>query len=195
MPAKKGCTVWNKKEIDINLMQKLYYKDKWDFKRIADFFGFKSKFAIYDRFKRLGLKARTNTDLKTGFKHSDETKQKISQSSIGHKHSDETRLKMSARFKGKGNLMYGKQAWNNKGGSIHAQGYKVIWIKGKRILEHRHIWEKKHGNIPKGYTIHHINRDKLDNRLDNLQLLSLSEHLKIHYKDRHFDNSGKFLSD
>ena len=68
MAPPKGFIPHNKKEIDMELMKKLYFKDKWDFKKIADFFGFKSKSAIYDRFKSLKLKARTNTDLKTGFK-------------------------------------------------------------------------------------------------------------------------------
>ena len=68
----------NKIEIDLELMKNLYYEKKWDYKKIADFFGFKSKSAIYDRFKKLGLEARTNTDLKTGFKHSKKTREKIS---------------------------------------------------------------------------------------------------------------------
>lgn len=73
-----GISGWNKKEIDLELMKSLYYDKKWDYRKIADFFGFKSKSAIYDRFKKLGLVARTNTDLKTGFKHSKKTKKKIS---------------------------------------------------------------------------------------------------------------------
>ena len=193
MPAKKGNIPYNKKDIDLNLMQKLYYDDMWDYKKIANYFGFKSKSPIYDRFKRLGLKARTNTDLKTGFRHSSETKKKISQSQMNHKHSNKTKLIMSAKSKGKNNPMYGTKAWNNKGGSIHNHGYRVIWIKGKSVLEHRHIWKNKYGKIPKGYTLHHINKDKLDNRIENLQLLLISEHLKLHYKERNINSKGQFI--
>ena len=66
-------------------MKKFYYEFGWDYKKIADFFGFKSKSSIYERFKKLGLKARTNTDLKTGTKHSIETRKKISKALIKKK--------------------------------------------------------------------------------------------------------------
>ena len=56
MVFKKGHKTHNKKEIDLKFMEKLYYEDKLTFQQIADKFGFKSKSAIYDRFKKLGLK-------------------------------------------------------------------------------------------------------------------------------------------
>lgn len=45
---------------------------------------------------------------------------------------------------------------------------------------HRAVWEAAYGTIPKGYHIHHINDDKHDNRIENLELLSHSEHSKHH---------------
>ena len=47
---------------------------------------------------------------------------------------------------------------------------------GKTILIHRQIWIRKHGKIPEGYIIHHINGDKKDNRIKNLECLSQKEH-------------------
>jgi len=35
----------------------------------------------------------------------------------------------------------------------------------KLEFQHRYIWEKAYGKIPIGYEIHHINRNKKDNRL------------------------------
>ena len=40
---------------------------------------------------------------------------------------------------------------------------------------HRFIWEAFYGAIPNGMSIDHINGDKTDNRLNNLQLLTFSE--------------------
>jgi predicted DNA-binding protein YlxM (UPF0122 family) len=47
---------------------------------------------------------------------------------------------------------------------------------GNRELMHRYVWEKSNGKIPKGYDIHHRNRDKSDNRLENLELIEHREH-------------------
>lgn len=48
-----------------------------------------------------------------------------------------------------------------------------------RELMHRVVWEHCKSKIPKGYDIHHINHDKTDNRIENLELYSKSEHAKL----------------
>ena len=56
-------------------------------------------------------------------------------------------------------------------GSINNDGYKVICIDKKRVLEHRFVMEQKLGRklLPKE-TVHHINGNKLDNTPENLEL-------------------------
>lgn len=69
-------------------------------------------------------------------------------------------------------------------GGIDKTGYKyLVWGPGRRRkFEHRIVWEAANGPIPDGHVIHHINGNKLDNRLENLQLMTRSEHLKEHYR-------------
>ena len=45
----------------------------------------------------------------------------------------------------------------------------------------RAIWSYYYGEIPDGYSIHHVDEDKNNNAIDNLQCLSNEEHAHMHY--------------
>jgi hypothetical protein len=47
-------------------------------------------------------------------------------------------------------------------------------------FEHVVVWEAHHGPIAAGMHVHHINEDKLDNRIENLMALSAMEHKRLH---------------
>ena len=47
----------------------------------------------------------------------------------------------------------------------------------KTLLVHRLVWEAFNGEIPEEYEINHINEDKSDNRLENLNLMTPKENI------------------
>jgi hypothetical protein len=67
--------------------------------------------------------------------------------------------------------------------------YRKVRVNGKQMSLHRHILEKKLGRalLPDEVT-HHINGNKLDNRPENLMVMSASEHSRL-------ENLGKKLTD
>lgn len=70
-------------------------------------------------------------------------------------------------------------------GWISQMGYRYIYVDGKAIFEHRYIMEQHLGRkLSDNEVVHHINKDRLDNRLENLQLMDNQEHT-IHH------NTGK----
>jgi hypothetical protein len=60
-------------------------------------------------------------------------------------------------------------------GYISNLGYRVVKVKGRLYMAHRLIWKIRHGDIPDGAQVDHINGSKADNRLENLRLCSGSE--------------------
>ena len=59
--------------------------------------------------------------------------------------------------------------------------YKALKINGKRIDEHRRVAELAFGKKRvSGMVVHHKNGDKKDNRIENLELMTLSEHTRMH---------------
>ena len=59
--------------------------------------------------------------------------------------------------------------------------YKTKKINGKCIDEHRLIMEEHLGReLDRRECVHHKNGDGQDNRLDNLELISLSNHSRLH---------------
>lgn len=55
---------------------------------------------------------------------------------------------------------------------------------GKKYLKHRLVWKIHNGEIPKGMDVHHIDGNKSNNNIENLELVSKEEHAKKHRKEK-----------
>lgn len=143
--------------------------------------------------------------------------------SLNHYCSMECHRKAKMEYmKGKGNHQYGIKGKQNSSWKSDKRITTYGYIKIRKpnhpfkdcdgfVLEHRLIAEKylltNENSIeingvrylnPK-FDVHHINKNKTDNRIENLIVLTKSEHRKLHAKDRNckkvdkLDLNGKYI--
>ncbi len=85
----------------------------------------------------------------------------------------------------------GKNEW--KKGNLNGKGYYICSIIGDETkqqckLIHRCIWETFKGTIPEGYEIDHLDSNKQNNKLVNLECVTKSENAKRGHKNRKVKN-------
>jgi endogenous inhibitor of DNA gyrase (YacG/DUF329 family) len=67
-------------------------------------------------------------------------------------------------------IEWGGKVWH----SYNGKHYQTM------VYMHREVWEAANGPIPRGFHVHHKNHDQRDNRLENFELLSHSDHSRRH---------------
>lgn len=105
----------------------------------------------------------------------EEHSRKISKALSGRKLSVDHREKLKASAK------RGKEHYRWKGGLHLDKNDGYLRICKTKIRVHRKVMTEFLGRkLKKNEIVHHKNGDKLDNRIDNLELLTRSEHCKLH---------------
>lgn len=118
----------------------------------------------------------------TGRRHTEATKQKLRELRLGKKHQEEHKRKISLAATGDKN-------GNWKGGRVKNNGYILVFSPDhpfrnhyNYVFEHRLVMEEHLGrHLERGEVVHHINKVKTDNRIENLRLCaSHREHALTH---------------
>lgn len=66
-------------------------------------------------------------------------------------------------------------------GTIDSFGYRLITVNGRRIREHRYVMEQALGRrLASTEIVHHVDGNKLNNALENLELTTRDLHPKEH---------------
>ena len=67
-------------------------------------------------------------------------------------------------------------------GYITKQGYHLTWTGSRYEPTHRVLLKEAGHVIPEGHVVHHVDGDKLNNKISNLVILSKSDHRSLHHQ-------------
>ena len=173
--------------IDEELLRKLYLKEHRPMHEISKILGV-AVGTVYNYIKLYQIPSRPEHQGFKGKRHTDATKAKISKAHTGREFSGKTIEKMSKSSK-IGGIGHKKE---------RSDGYVSIYFPDHPcsstdgyIMEHILVMEALLGrHLHEHECVHHINEIKNDNRKENLQLMTKSEHISFHM-NRRWENKRK----
>ena len=167
-------------------LEKLYVQEEKTMKECSEILNI-SVGSIYNYIKKYNIKSRIAMTEKTRQKISDALIGRPS-SRKGYKLSESTKRKISEANKGK----FYKSSKYGGHRKQRTDGYICVYLtphqrstKDGYVMEHILVMEEKIGRyITRDEVVHHKNHIRNDNRLENLELMTFREHMKMHSKER-----------
>lgn len=177
----------NKNAVDLETLEILYVKERKSMREVATTMGF-SVGKIHKILTENDFPKREAHKGFLGKHHSEKAKSNISKAHKGKVISAETRRKMSEADK-KGGIGHKKK---------RADGYMCVYFpdhpcsnKEGYIMEHVLVAEALLGrHLNDNECVHHINRKRDDNRKENLKVMTKSQHMSFHLKERWAKKKG-----
>lgn len=167
-------------------VRKEYCDEKKTMKQIGEELGCSAATVLY-HLRQIGVETRSSSDYETSEKVR-EAWREIGRKSKGKKMSAETRRAMSLAKKGKrarDDYEFGGHEKKHDGYiCVYMPEHPMATLEGY-VMKHRLVMERELGMIiPNGYVVHHINKDRSDNRIDNLALMTFKGHAALHIIER-----------
>lgn len=174
------------------LTQKYVYECK-PMKIVASELGI-SVGSVHKYIHKYGINARGKHDYSCTDKQIDHIR-RLGQSRKGKPVLPETRAKISKSKAGKFivHSKYGGHRKHRTDGyiAVYAPDHPSSNMEGY-VMEHRLVMEEDIGrHLKDGEVVHHINCKRNDNRVENLMLMTPSEHMRHHMSERHKIRKGK----
>lgn len=178
------------------ILRKKYTDERKTMKEIANELGVNAV-TIFHHLRKYGIETRDRYDHPTSEKVR-ENARRLGHSQKGKERNQETKQKMRDSRLGK----VFKQSKYGGHTKIHRSGYIMVYkpthinaTKDGYVFEHILAYEEANNCIVdrKTHVVHHINGIKTDNRPENLELMTKSEHMSYHSTERHEKNRREKL--